>query len=695
MDDNNQKQNMTPPRAKQISHLRDIHGDKVQDLYFWLNDYFKKGPHADQVIEYLKEENEYTRFIMKDTENIQRELFNEMKSRIKESDQTAPWFKNGYYYYTRTEDNRQYYKFCRKKKNLNSEEEILLDVDEMANGHAYYAVKGFNISPDNTLLAFGLDTLSRRQYQILIKNLKTGELINTGIKNTNSQTVWSSDGKILFYVENNQDTLLSEKIKRHNVGDNPEKDVTVYRENDPTNYIGIGKSKTGKFILLYSGGTLSSEIRYIPADDPELLPQIFTPRMKEVLYHVFALENRFLILTNKGAQNFKLMECPLNKTSVENWKELIPHRKDTLLSDVNVFKNFIVLTERKNGLTKIRIQNRQTSSSYYLDFDEPAYTAGPSKNLEFDTSYLRYHYTSMTTPSSVFQFNLQNREVQLLKQQEVLGDFDPKNYKTERIQVPSRDGKKIPVSIVYSRNFTKTGKFPLLLYGYGSYGATIDPGFSSTRISLLDRGFVFAIAHIRGGEDLGRGWYDNGKMEFKKNTFNDFIDCGKYLVNQKYCHPSQLYAQGGSAGGLLMGVIANEAPELWKGIIAQVPFVDVVNTMLDETIPLTTNEYDEWGNPNIKEQYDYIKSYSPYENIKRQAYPHILVTTGLHDSQVQYFEPAKWIAKLREFKTDNNLLLLKTDMDYGHGGASGRFDYLKEIALNFAFLLKINTMQDL
>jgi len=493
--------------------------------------------------------------------------------------------------------------------------------------------------------------------------------------------------------QKNPVTLLSEKINRHTLGTLVDDDVTVYEEIDNTNYIGVGKSKNGEYIFIESEGTLSSEVFYLKSDDPAGNFQVFQPRMKNVLYHVTALEDRFLIVTNDEAKNFKVMQCQLGMTSREHWRAFIPHREDVLVSEVDEFKDYLVVTERKKGLSQIAIHNLQNEEQYYLDFGEVAYTVYPSTNVEYDTQKLRFGYTSLVTPLSTYEYDMVTREKILLKQQEVVGGYDTHAYSTERIFAKASDGTAIPISLVYKNGIKKDGSAPLLLYAYGSYGYAIDPTFNSARLSLLDRGFVYAIAHIRGGEEMGRQWYEEGKMMNKINTFTDFISCGHYLIDQKFTSLGHLYAQGGSAGGLLMGAIANMEPNLWNGIIAQVPFVDVVNTMLDEGIPLTTNEYDEWGNPNEKEAYYYMKSYSPYENIEGKEYPNILVTTGLHDSQVQYFEPAKWVAKLRKMKTDNHVLLLKTDMEYGHGGASGRFDYLKDIALNYAFLFALEHIE--
>lgn len=684
-----QKTEIKPPVAEKFDHIREIHGEKINDPYYWMIDYFKKGKDSTRVINYLKAENQYLDQMMADTKDLQENLFQEMKARIKEKDESVPVFKNGYYYYTKTEEGKQYFKYCRKKGSLNAPEEILLDVDKMAEGKAYYSATGFSISPDNQWLAFGVDDVSRRQYKIYFKNLKTGEIIDDNITNTSGQAVWAKDNQTIFYTANNPETLLSEKIVRHSVGKNSSTDQIVYEEKDKSNYIWVSKSKNGEYIIITSQATTSSESLYLKADTPFESFKVFQPRMKNVLYSIIPLENKFLVFTNKDALNFQIMETPLNKTRVENWKTFIPHRKNVLLEEIEVFKNYFVIDEKSNGLSQLVVIDRKTGKKENIKFDEPAYTIYSSANPEYNTDNFRFGYTSMITPTAQYEQNLKTKKRTLLKQQEVLGGYDKTQYVTERLWATAKDGVKIPISIVYKKDFKKDGKQPLLLYAYGSYGSSMYANFSSTLLSLLNRGFAFAIAHIRGGQEMGRQWYEDGKMMKKKNTFTDFISAGEFLVKEKYTSPNHLYAQGGSAGGLLMGAIMNIKPELWNGIISQVPFVDVVNTMLDETIPLTTNEYDEWGNPNQEEAYHYMKSYSPYENIERKKYPNTLVTTGLHDSQVQYFEPAKWVAKLRDMKTDNNLLLLKTDMAYGHGGASGRFDYLKDVALVYAFMLKL------
>lgn len=682
-------QGIQPPVAEIKPRTFVLHGDTIVDNYYWMNDFFKKGPDSARVVNYLKKENDYIEKVMSPTKKFQDSLFQEMKNRIKEKDESVPAFENGYFYYTRSDEGKQYYKYCRKKGSLDAPEEILLDIDEMAIGHPYYSAAGFSVSPDNKLLAYGVDTVSRREYIIQVKNLETGELLKDQLIRTTGAAVWANDSKTLFYTEKNPVTLLTQKIRKHVLGQNPSLDEIVYHETDSTNYIGVSKTRSEKYIIITSSATMSSEIRYLDADIPNGSFKIFQPRRKDVLYYITHQGNRFLIRTNQDAINFKLMESPLDNTDRSAWKEIIPHRPEVLLEGVDAFRDFLAITERKNGLLQIQVRNLADGSDYFLDFGEPAYTTSISSNPEYDTKTLRYFYTSLTTPASIFDFNMITKHKQLMKQTEVVGGFNSEDYTTERLYATARDGAKVPISLVYKKGFVKNGKSPLLLYGYGSYGNSMDAAFSSARLSLLNRGFAFAIAHIRGGQEMGRQWYEDGKMMKKINTFTDFIDCAEYLVEKDFTSKEHLYAMGGSAGGLLMGAIVNMRPDLWNGIVAQVPFVDVINTMLDESIPLTTNEFDEWGNPKNKEAYLYMKSYSPYDNVQPKAYPHMLVTTGLHDSQVQYFEPAKWVARLRTMKTDNNLLLFKTEMEYGHGGASGRFDYLKNISLEYAFLFML------
>lgn len=678
-----------PPVCEKKTKELVAHGDTRIDNYYWLNDYFKKGPDSSKVVEYLKAENKYIDTMTSGLKPFEESLYTEMKARIKEKDESVPYFKNGYFYYTRMEEGKEYGIFCRKKGNLEAKEEVLLDMNKMAEGHTYYAATGFDISPDNNQMVYGQDLVSRRQYSIYVKNLVTGKTTLEVKGETDGNPVWSGDNKTFYYVHNNPETLLTEKIIRHKVGTPGTSDKIVYTEKDPSNYISVWRSKSDQYIFITSQATMSSELRYTSTSSPEAEFKVFQPRIKNVLYSVEHLNNKFVIVTNLDALNFRLMESGLEKTTFENWKEVIAHRTDVLIESVEPFKNFLVITERKNGLVQFRVRELSNNKDTYMPFEEPAYMASAGTNPEFNSETLRYNYTSMTTPSSVFDFNLRNGSKKLMKQQQVLGGFKKEDYVTERVFATAKDGTKVPISVVYKKGFEKNGKAPLMLYGYGSYGYSMDAAFSSTRLSLLDRGFVYALAHIRGGEEMGRAWYESGKLMHKKNTFTDFIACAEFLDQEKFSSPEHTYVMGGSAGGLLMGAITNLRPDLWNGVIAQVPFVDVLTTMSDPTIPLTTNEYDEWGNPSNKEAYDYIKTYSPVDNVEKKAYPNLLVMTGLHDSQVQYFEPAKWVAKLREMKTDKNLLFLHTDMAVGHGGASGRFKYLKDIALEYSFILAL------
>ena len=683
--------NIIPPKAdKKEKHL-EIHGDVRIDNYYWLNE-----RENEEVIDYLERENDYYNKMTAHTKDFQNDLFEEMKGRIKEDDASVPYFYNGYYYITRYEAGKDYPIHSRKKGSLDAEEEIMFNVNEMAEEYAYYSLRGVNVSPDNKWAAFGVDTLSRRQYNIYIKNLETGEILKDEISNTTGSSTWGNDNKTLFYTLKDEQTLRADKIYRHTVGTDPEKDVLVFEEKDETFGTYVYKTKSHKFIVIGSYSTLTSEFQILDADMPEGNFKVFQPRTKGLEYNIFHFGNDFYIVTNKdNATNFKLMKTSQNKTTIDNWEEVIGHRGEVLLEDIDIFKEYLVISERSNGLNKIRIKRWDGKDDYYLPFNSETYTAYPSQNIEYDTKTLRYSYNSLTTPASVIDFNMETKEKVVMKETEVLGGkFKKENYESKRVWATAADGTKIPISMVYRKGMKQNGKNPVLLYGYGSYGAIVDPYFSITRLSLLDRGFVFAIAHIRGSEYLGREWYENGKLLKKKNTFTDFVDASKFLIEEKYTSPKHLYAMGGSAGGLLMGAVVNIAPELYNGVVASVPFVDVVTTMLDDSIPLTTGEYDEWGNPNDKIYYDYMKSYSPYDNVEAKAYPNMLVTTGLHDSQVQYWEPAKWVAKLRELKTDKNKLYFKTNMDAGHGGASGRFESLKEVAMDYAFLLDLEGIKE-
>jgi oligopeptidase B len=687
---NKMSDKLQPPVAKIVPKTLEKHGDKRIDNYYWLNE--RENP---EVIDYLNKENEYYQKSTAHTKPLQDDLFTEMKSRIKEDDSSVPYFYNGYYYITRYEKGKDYPIYSRKKGTLEADEEILFDCNEMAKGHSYFSLGGLNISEDNVWAAFGVDLVSRRQYTIQIKNLETGEILPVKLENTTGGSTWAGDNKTLFYTRNDQQTLRSDKIYKHTLGTAATSDVLVYHEKDDTFGTYVYKEKSKKYLVIGSSSTLTSEYQILEAKNPNGTFRIFQNRTRGLEYSISHYGDSFYIVTNKDkATNFKLMKTPETATSAENWKDLIPHRKDVLLEGIDIFKDYLVVEERSNGLNRIQIRPWSGKGEYYLPFSSETYTAYTTTNVDFDTEILRYGYQSLATPSSIIDFNMRTQEKKVLKEQEVMGGkFDKNNYIEERIWATATDGTKVPISMVYKRGIQKDGKNPFLLYAYGSYGATMDPYFSSTRLSLLDRGFIYAIAHIRGGEDLGREWYENGKLLKKKNTFTDFIDCSKFVIAQKYTSAEHLYAEGGSAGGLLMGAIVNMAPELYNGVIAQVPFVDVITTMLDDTIPLTTGEYDEWGNPNEKKSYDYMLSYSPYDQVKAQAYPNMYVSTGLHDSQVQYWEPAKWVAKLRVMKTNDKQLFLDTNMDAGHGGASGRFEALKELAKEFAFLLDLEKIK--
>jgi len=677
---------ITAPIAEKIEKKLEIHGDVRIDNYYWLND--KENP---KVINYLTAENAYYDAKTAHTKQFQDELFEEMKARIKEDDESVPYKKNNYFYITRYKLGNQYPIYTRKKETLEAVEEILFDVNILAKDYKYYKLTGLSVSPNNKFVAFGIDTIGRRVYTLQFKNLETNQTFPEKIENTTGSAAWASDNKTVFYTQQNPKTLRSEKIFRHVLGTDPSFDEEVYCEKEEAFSTYVYRTKSDKYIIIGSQSTVSTEYRILKADNPSGDFKLFQPRERDLEYNIAHYNGFFYILTNKDkATNFKLMKTSSKKTLKENWVDVIPHRADVLLEDISIFKEFLVIEERNNGLNKIRILRWDNSEDFYLPFEEEAYAAGVYYNPEFDTNVIRYGYNSLTTPSSVIDFNVVDKTKEVKKEQEVLGGkFDKNNYKSERLWATSKDGTKIAISLVYKKSTKISKNTPLLLYGYGSYGITIDAGFSSTRLSLLDRGFVFAIAHVRGSEYLGRNWYENGKLLKKINSFTDFIDCSKYLIENGYTSEKHLYASGGSAGGLLMGAIINMNPELYNGIISAVPFVDIVTTMLDDSIPLTTGEYDEWGNPNEKKYYEYMKSYSPYDNVKKQDYPNMLVTTGLHDSQVQYFEPAKWIAKLRDLKTDNNILLMHTNMEAGHGGASGRFDALKEIARDYSFILDL------
>ena len=679
------KKNLKEPIAEKIEKKLSIHGDTRIDEYYWLNQRGDK-----KVIDYLNAENSYRDLYMKDYKGLEKELFQEIKSRIKEDDSSVPYLDNGYYYYTRYEKGKQYPIYCRKKGNLEAKEEVLIDANIMSEGYDYFRVGDIEISPDDKVMAYSIDTLSRRIYTIYFMNLETREVHKENIKNTSGSITWANNSKTLFYNLKDIETLRTDRVMMHNLNSNST-DKEIFFEEDETFSVYSYKTKNDKYIIIGSSATLSQEYRYVSADSPNKDFKIFQKRVNGLEYSIDHFDGKWFIRTNKDkATNFKLMICDENRTNKENWKDYISHRQDVLLEDIDLFDNHLVITERKTGLRRIEIRPWKGGNSHYIEFEDEAYSLYSSTNLETNTNKFRYSYSSMTTPNSVIEYDMNSKEKIILKETEVLGGkFDKNNYVSLRVWAPARDGKKIPISLVYRKDMYKNGENPLLLYGYGSYGITNNASFSSVRLSLLDRGFVYAIAHIRGSQYLGREWYDDGKMFKKKNTFYDFIDSGKFLIKEGYSNDEKLFAMGGSAGGLLMGAVVNMEPKLFRGIVAGVPFVDVITTMLDEDIPLTTFEYDEWGNPNNKDSYDYMLSYSPYDQVEEKEYPAIFITTGYHDSQVQYFEPAKWIARLRDRRTNNEPLLMYCNMDAGHGGASGRFEAYKETAMEYAFFISL------
>ncbi|MDX2430614.1 MAG: S9 family peptidase, partial [Bacteroides sp.] len=669
-----------PVAAKKPKELT-IHGDTRVDPYYWLRE--RESP---EVIAYLNAENAYREGVMKGSDNLQESLFQEIIGRIKQTDESVPYKENGYYYYVRHEEGKEYPIFCRKKESLEAEEEIIANVNEMAEGHTYYDLGGVSISPDNRYAVMGIDTVSRRKYTLMIKDLETGKMLDDMIPMTTGGSSWASDNRTIFYTMKDEETLRSKAIFRHTMGTDASGDVQVFEEKDETFSTFVYKSKSNEYMIIGSSSTLTNEYRVLPADDPMGEFKVVQARVRGLEYNISHFGEHFYIITNLDAVNFRLMKTPVSKGGKENWKEVIAHRKDVFLEGIEIFSDYLVINERKEGLNLLRVIRWDDNSEHYVEMGEEVYTAWISTNVDFDSELLRFGYSSLTTPVSTYDYHLDSKEKTLLKQQEVVGDFDPSNYEAKRLYAKADDGKMIPMSIVYRKGIELDGSNPTLIYAYGSYGMTMDPYFSSHRLSLLDRGFVYALAHIRGGQIYGRPWYEDGKLLKKMNTFTDFNDCSEHLISENYTSAENLYAMGGSAGGLLMGAVINLQPELYNGVIAAVPFVDVVTTMLDDEIPLTTGEYDEWGNPNEEKYYRYMLSYSPYDQVEKKAYPNLLVTTGLHDSQVQYWEPAKWVAKLRDKNTDSNLLLMFCKMDTGHGGASGRFELYKETAIEYTFL---------
>ena len=679
---------LTAPTAQIKPKEIVTHNHTRIDNYYWLNE-----PENPDVIAYLNEENEYLDKIMSTLKPLKETLFEEMKGRIKEQDESVPVKDGEYFYYVKYVEGGEYPIYCRKKENLEADEEILLDGNEMGKGKKYFSIGGYEITDNEEIIAYGVDTISRRNYTVRFKNLITGEIYKDQIKNTEGGSyAWAADNKTFFYILRDQKTLLGYQVWRHILGTDVKTDVLIYEEKDNQYYMGLYRMKSKKYIAIASDHNgIASEYQLLDAENLTGKFNTFLPRERGHEYEIEHFENKFYVKTNSdNAFNFKLMEVNEQETSNKSkWQTVIEHRPEVYLEEIEVFKNHLVVQEKNQGLSQLRIINHATKLEHYLNFGEPAYDANIGSNPSFNTNILRYSYTSLTTPNSTFDYDMHAQTTELKKQQTVLGGFDKESYVSKRVFVTVRDGAKVPVSIVYQKDTKLDGTAPLLQYSYGSYGYSTDATFVSSRLSLLDRGFVYAIAHIRGGQEMGREWYENGKMFKKMNTFNDFIDCSDFLVKNKYCSPEKLFALGGSAGGLLMGVIINHRPDLYCGVVAAVPFVDVVTTMLDETIPLTTGEFEEWGNPKNKDSYEYMLSYSPYDNVEAKNYPNLLVTTGLHDSQVQYFEPAKWVAKLRTLKTDDNLLLMHTNMVAGHGGASGRFESLKEVAMEYAFIIDL------
>lgn len=672
-----------PPVAKKIPFQHCLHGHTREDPYHWMRD--RENP---EVIAHLEAENRHTEESMVPVAGLQEGLFEEIVGRIKKDDESAPVPRDGYYYYSRHEGDREYMIHCRKRGSLAAPEEILLDLNLRAKGHDYYDAGGFSVCPNDRLLAFAEDTVGRNQYTIRIKDLRTGELLGVQIPGAMETTAWAGDGSILFYTLSDPETLRPHRVMRHVLGTDTSGDVEIYREDDETFVCRALRSKSKKYIFVNCRSSLTSEVHFLPADEPLGELRVVQARRRELEYSVAHHEDRFYITTNLDARNFRLMQTPVDRPEMEHWTEVVPHRPDVLLARIDVFRNHLLLSEREAGLARLRVISLADGEEHYVEFPEPTYTVVAGANHDFDTDTVRFFYSSLVTPWSTYDYNMNTRERILRKEQAVLGGYDRGQYESQRMTAQAEDGTAIPLSLVYRRERKKTAGNPLLLYGYGSYGMSSEPVFMSSLISLLDRGFVYAVAHIRGGQEMGREWYDEGKLLRKKNTFTDFIACAEHLVQRGFARTAHLYAMGGSAGGLLVGAVMNMRPDLFAGICAAVPFVDVVTTMLDESLPLTTGEYDEWGNPNEKTYYDYMLSYSPYDNVEAKSYPALLVTTGLHDSQVQYWEPAKWVARLREHKKDDNPLLLFTQMKAGHGGASGRFERHKETALQYAFLLQ-------
>ncbi len=676
--------NVKAPIAKKRDHVLESHGHQRNDPFFWMRE--RDNP---EVVEYLNAENTYTESVLAPIKELRESLFNEMVDRIQKTDMSVPFWLDNYLYYTRFEEGKQYAIHCRKHESDENPENAFLDINEMAEGKEYCSITGLSVSKSHRYLAFGEDFIGRRKYTLRVKDLQTGEIFPLSISETSGNYCWAADDEFLFYLLKDEQTLRPRKVMRHQMGTSSDLDVCVFDEPDESFYVAVSKTKSREYLFIQVSSTDVSEVLILNASRPTESFSIFLPRQESHEYSVDHAEGQFYILSNSDAKNFRLLTCAEQNYARENWAELIPHRNDVLLEGFTLLKDHLILSERVRGLTMLRVLNQKKKADFYLHFEDQAYSVWTDNNPNYASSLLRYGYNSLTTPPSIYDYDLTNGQIHLLKQEEVIGGHNPKDYVSERFFVPAEDGKEIPVSVVFKNTFLKTGKGKVYLTGYGSYGHSFDPYFSSARLSLLDRGFAYVIAHVRGGEDLGREWYESGRLLQKTNSFTDFISVAKKIIALKYCSAESLVINGGSAGGLLMGAVMNMAPELFKVVVADVPFVDVVSTMLDETIPLTVGEYTEWGNPNEKEYYDYMLAYSPYDNVKPGAYPHLLVNSGFHDSQVQYWEPTKWVAKLRDLKTDQNLILLHTEMGAGHSGKSGRFERYKQVALEYAFILSV------
>lgn len=673
-----------PPVAAMRPTVLEQHGHERVDEYYWLRE--RENP---EVVAYLEAENAYLDATMKHTEPLQEQLYEEIVARIPQRDESVPTLKDGYWYYTRFEEGKEYPIYVRRKGSMTAPEEILVDVNELARGHSYFAVTGVSVSSGNDILSFATDDVGRRKYTLRFKNLTTGQMLPDTIPNVTSNSAWANDNRTIFYTRQDPDTLRWHRIHRHELGTDPASDAIVFEENDEEYSVFVYRTKSKRYMIIGSEQTLASEYHYLDADQPRSGLRVIEPRERGREYSVDHFGDHFYIRTNDEARNFRLMRTPVTSPGRAHWTEVVPHRPDVYFGEFEIFRDHLVLSERRDGLLRLRVMPWSGAGDHYITFTEPAYDASIDANPEFDTSKLRYTYSSLTTPKSTYEYDMASRQQTLLKRTTVGGGYDPVNYTTERIEAPARDGKGIPVSLLYRKGFRRDGSAPLLLYAYGSYGSSSDADFNSHVISLVDRGFVYAIAHVRGGQELGREWYEEGRLLHKKNTFTDFIDAAETLIELQYADRDNVFGYGGSAGGLLIGAVMNMRPDLFEGMVARVPFVDVITTMLDTSIPLTTSEFDEWGNPTDRQYYDYMLSYSPYDNVEAKEYPHLLVTTGLHDSQVQYWEPAKWVARLRAKKTGPQRILLRTEMSAGHGGASGRFRRLRETALIYAFLLDL------